>query len=199
MGTEQDVLLTNLAFYAAFAERDLEAMGELWASDADVACMHPGWPVLEGRDAVMESWSRILSNPIRSPCAASTSGLGWWARSPGSPVARFSTASIWRRRTSSCSKTVPGAWSTTRRARCPGVPPPSSPSTTPGTESGVSRRDDQREGPVVRPDRPSTLTTTPVQSCSATMSFIFSPRPHPPRRCPRPRSVEPSSPGPSAA
>ncbi len=63
MGTEQDVLVTNLAFYAAFAERDLEAMSELWAREADVACLHPGWPLLEGRESVLESWSGILGNP----------------------------------------------------------------------------------------------------------------------------------------
>lgn len=63
MSGESDVLLTNLAFYAAFAERDLEAMAELWAEEADVACLHPGWPLLEGRDEVLESWMRILANP----------------------------------------------------------------------------------------------------------------------------------------
>ena len=30
---------------------------------APVACIHPGWPVLADRDAVMESWNGILANP----------------------------------------------------------------------------------------------------------------------------------------
>ena len=30
---------------------------------APVACIHPGWPVLADRDAVMESWHGILANP----------------------------------------------------------------------------------------------------------------------------------------
>ncbi|MEM6931197.1 MAG: nuclear transport factor 2 family protein, partial [Myxococcota bacterium] len=63
MDTEADVLVTNLAFYAAFAERDLEAMDELWASEHEVACLHPGWTELDGREAVLDSWRRILSNP----------------------------------------------------------------------------------------------------------------------------------------
>jgi len=60
---EPDVLLSNLAFYAAFAERDFDAMAELWATEAEVACLHPGWPLLEGRDDVLASWARILGNP----------------------------------------------------------------------------------------------------------------------------------------
>ncbi|MBX2803349.1 MAG: nuclear transport factor 2 family protein [Myxococcales bacterium] len=58
-----EVLLANLAFYAAFAERDMEAMQQLWAAHAEVACIHPGWPLLEGRQAVLASWERILANP----------------------------------------------------------------------------------------------------------------------------------------
>ena len=61
--TPDEVLITNLGFYAAFSERDMAAMERLWAQEADVACIHPGWPVLEGRDEVLASWRRILSNP----------------------------------------------------------------------------------------------------------------------------------------
>jgi len=55
------VLFANEAFYRAFADRDLAAMDALWATEAQVACIHPGWPALIGRQAVMESWRRILS------------------------------------------------------------------------------------------------------------------------------------------
>ena len=58
-----EVLLANLAFYAAFSERDVEAIQEMWAVEADVTCIHPGWPVLEGLEAVLESWLGILANP----------------------------------------------------------------------------------------------------------------------------------------
>ena len=56
-------LAANEAFYRAFAARDLTAMGRIWAQEADSICVHPGWTPLFGRDAVMESWAGILSNP----------------------------------------------------------------------------------------------------------------------------------------
>src|SRR5262249_16958453 len=62
--TDQDaVLAANLEFYRAFAARDLAAMDALWALQAPVACLHPGWSALKDRDAIMESWAGILSNP----------------------------------------------------------------------------------------------------------------------------------------
>jgi ketosteroid isomerase-like protein len=62
--TDQDaVLAANLEFYRAFATRDLRAMDALWARRARVACLHPGWTALKDREAVMESWAGILSNP----------------------------------------------------------------------------------------------------------------------------------------
>ncbi|HEX3860647.1 MAG TPA: nuclear transport factor 2 family protein [Stellaceae bacterium] len=57
------VLAANLEFYRAFTTRDLVAMDTLWARHAPVACIHPGWPPLAGRDAVMQSWHNILANP----------------------------------------------------------------------------------------------------------------------------------------
>ncbi len=62
--TDSDaVLAANLEFYRAFTTRDLVLMEALWARRSPVACIHPGWPALTERDAVMESWQRILSNP----------------------------------------------------------------------------------------------------------------------------------------
>src|SRR5271155_1435127 len=62
--TDQDaVLAANLEFYRAFATRDLRAMDALWARRAPVACLHPGRTALKDREAVMESWAGILSNP----------------------------------------------------------------------------------------------------------------------------------------
>ena len=60
-----DVLAANEAFYRAFNEKDIEAMERLWASEAEVACIHPGWNALLGRTAVLESWRAILSNPTQ--------------------------------------------------------------------------------------------------------------------------------------
>jgi hypothetical protein len=62
--TDHDaVLAANLEFYRAFATRDLAAMDALWARRAPVACLHPGWAALKDRNAIIESWAGILSNP----------------------------------------------------------------------------------------------------------------------------------------
>lgn len=62
--TDQDaVLAANLEFYRAFAARDVPAMDALWARTAPVACLHPGWTALSDREAIIESWASILSNP----------------------------------------------------------------------------------------------------------------------------------------
>ena len=57
---EEAVLAANEAFYRAFATRDFAAMDAVWASHTPVACIHPGWDALVGRDMVMESWAAIL-------------------------------------------------------------------------------------------------------------------------------------------
>jgi ketosteroid isomerase-like protein len=62
--TDRDAVLTaNLEFYRAFTTRDLGAMDRLWAREAPVLCLHPGWTALHGRAAVMQSWRDILENP----------------------------------------------------------------------------------------------------------------------------------------
>ena len=57
------VRAANLAFYHAFTTADIAAMDALWAREAKVLCLHPGWGALEGREAVMQSWRDILANP----------------------------------------------------------------------------------------------------------------------------------------
>ena len=57
---EEAVLAANEAFYRAFATRDFAAMDALWAKETPVACIHPGWDAMVGREAVMESWAAIL-------------------------------------------------------------------------------------------------------------------------------------------
>ena len=53
----------NEAFYLAFEGKDYEAMANLWSSQREVVCLHPGWPALIGRSDVLDSWRNILSNP----------------------------------------------------------------------------------------------------------------------------------------
>ena len=66
MNDSDAVLAANLEFYRAFTTRDVAAMEALWARQAPVACVHPGWPVLADRDAVLESWRGILANPAKA-------------------------------------------------------------------------------------------------------------------------------------
>jgi hypothetical protein len=60
---DRDVLLfANEAFYRAFSDRDMDAMEQIWALEAPVCCIHPGWDAIHVRDNVLESWRSILSN-----------------------------------------------------------------------------------------------------------------------------------------
>jgi SnoaL-like protein len=63
------ILFANEAFYRAFAERNFQAMDELWARSHPVACIHPGWGPLSGRQEVMASWEAILQHPSQPTVA----------------------------------------------------------------------------------------------------------------------------------
>ena len=63
---EEAVLAANRGFYAAFRTRDASAMERLWAKTSPVACVHPGWDAIHGRDAVLASFRAILGSS-RSP------------------------------------------------------------------------------------------------------------------------------------
>ncbi len=69
MSESAEILFTNEAFYHIFRNRDLGAMDELWARRTPVVCVHPGWKALTTREAVMESWRGVLSNPDAPPIA----------------------------------------------------------------------------------------------------------------------------------
>jgi len=59
---EEDVLEINEAFYRAFNQKDVQAMDRIWSCSDEISCIHPGWNVLRGRDAVLDSWHGILTN-----------------------------------------------------------------------------------------------------------------------------------------
>ncbi|REE97937.1 nuclear transport factor 2 family protein [Thermomonospora umbrina] len=55
----------NAEFYAAFEAGDLDRMSAVWADGAHasaVGCVHPGWPLLRGREEVLRSWALIMAN-----------------------------------------------------------------------------------------------------------------------------------------
>jgi ketosteroid isomerase-like protein len=74
---EAEVLSSNRAFYAAFRNRDLGRMEDLWAREAQVACVHPGWQPIRGRQQVMASWRAILgqSNTPDIDCEGATASI----------------------------------------------------------------------------------------------------------------------------
>ncbi len=62
---DEKVLAANQRFYAALENLDFEAMEEIWLHEDWVGCVHPGWELLEGWEAVGESWRRIFENTQR--------------------------------------------------------------------------------------------------------------------------------------
>jgi ketosteroid isomerase-like protein len=59
---EKEVAKANETFYRAFESLDINEMEKVWAKGAQIQCGHPGWRVLRGWGAVMESWRRIFEN-----------------------------------------------------------------------------------------------------------------------------------------
>jgi hypothetical protein len=57
-----EALFANEAFYLAFNQKDPAAMRQVWSESAELLCLHPGWPALIGREAVLSSWDNILTN-----------------------------------------------------------------------------------------------------------------------------------------
>lgn len=62
MSDAADVEEANRRFYRAFETLDIAEMDQVWAHGEHVRCVHPGWPLLGGWEAVRESWKRIFTN-----------------------------------------------------------------------------------------------------------------------------------------
>jgi ketosteroid isomerase-like protein len=52
----------NARFYRAFETLDLAEMDQVWVHGDHAQCIHPGWPLLTGWDAVRSSWETIFKN-----------------------------------------------------------------------------------------------------------------------------------------
>jgi len=57
-----ELLKANENFYQAIKTGDIGQMDNIWIKDEDIKCVHPGWPMLYGWEAVRESWENIFSN-----------------------------------------------------------------------------------------------------------------------------------------
>ena len=62
MPDEDAVVEANRAFYRAIESLDNAAMEAVWDPDPSVTCVHPGWPLMAGRDKVLQSWYTIFDN-----------------------------------------------------------------------------------------------------------------------------------------
>ncbi len=57
-----DLEEANARFYRAFETLDVGEMDSVWVHAAHVTCVHPGWPLLVGWEAVRASWETIFNN-----------------------------------------------------------------------------------------------------------------------------------------
>ncbi|HVY54960.1 MAG TPA: nuclear transport factor 2 family protein [Thermodesulfobacteriota bacterium] len=57
---KDEVLKANAAFYQALRSGDLKSMSGVWLNEPEAKCVHPGWPMLYGWEAVRESWKNIF-------------------------------------------------------------------------------------------------------------------------------------------
>ena len=60
--TVRQVFSANQQFYEAFESLDIHRMAAVWRQDAEVRCIHPGWPPVIGWQPVRDSWVRIFNN-----------------------------------------------------------------------------------------------------------------------------------------
>jgi len=59
--SDKDLILeVNTRFYQALGTRDLELMGTVFVHDHRAGCMHPGWVMLQGWEAIRQSWENVF-------------------------------------------------------------------------------------------------------------------------------------------
>lgn len=58
---QEQVLEVNTRFYQALGTRDLELMGTVFVHDQRAGCMHPGWVMLRGWEAIRQSWENVFN------------------------------------------------------------------------------------------------------------------------------------------
>lgn len=56
----EKVLRVNQRFYEALGKRDLELMSTVWVRDERAGCVHPGWIMLQGWEAIRQSWENVF-------------------------------------------------------------------------------------------------------------------------------------------
>lgn len=57
---KEAVLRVNERFYTALGTRDLQLMDSVWVRESRAGCVHPGWIILKGWDALRLSWENVF-------------------------------------------------------------------------------------------------------------------------------------------
>jgi len=78
-----DLEEANARFYRVFEALHIGEMDAVWSHTEHVTCVHPGWPLLVGWDAVRASWETIFNNTaemsftVSSVRAIRAGDMGW--------------------------------------------------------------------------------------------------------------------------
>lgn len=64
MSAADEVRAANARFYEAFEAMSLPGMEACWSHGPHARCVHPGRPILEGWEAVRDSWEAILAGGV---------------------------------------------------------------------------------------------------------------------------------------
>jgi ketosteroid isomerase-like protein len=60
--TIEQVKRANERFYRAFESLDSARMAAMWVQAERAKCVHPGWSLLSGWEAIRQSWEAIFAN-----------------------------------------------------------------------------------------------------------------------------------------
>jgi len=60
--TLAQVKRANERFYRAFESLDIARMAAVWVQAERAKCVHPGWHMLSGWEAIRQSWEAIFAN-----------------------------------------------------------------------------------------------------------------------------------------
>jgi SnoaL-like domain len=100
---EEKLLEANKNFYRALQSLSLEEMESVWLQEEWVRCLHPGWDMLEGWEAVRESWQQIFESTkflrvsVGVQAARVENGIAWVCcteRISSAAEGRFETAYV---------------------------------------------------------------------------------------------------------
>ncbi|QMU56200.1 MAG: hypothetical protein GKS04_03340 [Candidatus Mycalebacterium zealandia] len=61
-GMKKEVERIQDSFYDALNNADIALMEKVWVPGSKAKCIHPGWPAIEGWDAIKASWISIFES-----------------------------------------------------------------------------------------------------------------------------------------